>query len=201
MKTLVEILRDADPLAYEPRRTVHERHMNRQAVLDAPYVGHDVPRRPFARATIAALVIVGAALSGFYWLRTAVDVIAAVRFEIRLAEENPAPGLREAVVVGTSRKIYVHSEAVVANRDIAQAQVVEGNGASMFGVSVTLNTEGGARIRRATQNHVGRPLAIIVDGEVVAAPVVRSPISTSALLSGNFTRAEAERIVGGILGR
>ena len=38
-------------------------------------------------------------------------------------------------------------------------------------------------------------MAILLDGRVVAAPVVRSPIGRSALLTGNFTRAEAEAIV------
>ena len=201
MKTLSEILRDADPLAYEPRRSVQERRMSRQMVLGASHVGDDVPQRPTALATIVALAIMGIALSSLYWSRTAVDAVAAVRFEVRLAEENPAPGLREAAIPGTGRNTYLHPEPVVVNSDIAEAYVVQGASASMFGVSVTFNAEGAARMFRATQSHIGRPLAILVDGEVAAAPVVRSPISTAAILSGNFERAEAERIVGGILGR
>jgi preprotein translocase subunit SecD len=68
-------------------------------------------------------------------------------------------------------------------------------------VSVTFNTDGAAKMFRASQSHIGQPLAILVDGEVVIAPVVRSPITTSAIITGNYTRAEAERIVAGILGR
>ena len=201
MKTLAAILRDADPLAYEPRRSAQERRKIRQTVLDASQVGDDVPRRPIALAAIAALAVIGIALSSLYWSRTVVDLVAAVRFEVRLAEENPAPGLREAAILGTDRKTYLHSEPVVTNSDIAEAYVVQGDSASMFGVSLTFNAEGAARIFRATQSHIGRPLAILLDGEVAATPVVRSPITTSAIISGNFERAEAERIVGGILGR
>jgi len=200
MKTLAETLRDADPLVYE-RRTVQERRARRQRVLDASPVGRDRPQRSIALGAILVCALIGIALSFFHWSRTAVDVIAAVRFEVRLAEESPAPGLREAVVSGTGRKIYLHSEPGVANSDIAQAHVVQGNSASTFGVSVTFNAEAAARMLRATQSHVGRPLAILVDGEVVAAPVVRSPIATSAIISGDYARAKAERIVGGILGR
>jgi SecD/SecF fusion protein len=54
---------------------------------------------------------------------------------------------------------------------------------------------------RASGSHVGRPLAILIDGEVVMAPVIRSAIGASALISGRFTRAEAERIVAGVVGR
>ena len=40
--------------------------------------------------------------------------------------------------------------------------------------------------------------AILIDGEVVMAPVIRSAISNSALITGTFTRADAERIADGI---
>jgi preprotein translocase subunit SecD len=33
---------------------------------------------------------------------------------------------------------------------------------------------------------------------VVTAPVLRSPIGTSAVISGDYTKVEAERIVNGI---
>jgi preprotein translocase subunit SecD len=201
MNTLAETLRAADPLAYESPRSVQRRRVSRQVILSAPRVPEDVPRRPIALATIVALAISWIALSSLYWSRTAVNAVAAVRFEVRLAEERPAAGLREAAVVGTDLKIYLHGEPVVANSDIIQARVVEGNSPSTFGVSVTFSVEGGAKLLRATQGHIGRPLAILVDGEVIAAPVVRSPTGTSAVISGDYTKAEAERIVGGILGR
>ena len=41
-------------------------------------------------------------------------------------------------------------------------------------------------------------MAILIDGQVVMAPVLRTPISASAVVTGNFTKAEAERIVNGI---
>jgi preprotein translocase subunit SecD len=53
-------------------------------------------------------------------------------------------------------------------------------------------------MREATADHNGRPLAILIDGTVVAAPVVRGPISTSAVITGRYSDAEAERIVEGI---
>jgi preprotein translocase subunit SecD len=39
---------------------------------------------------------------------------------------------------------------------------------------------------------------ILIDGEVVAAPVVRSAVGDSAVISGDFSRSEAERIAEGI---
>ena len=60
-----------------------------------------------------------------------VDLRAAVRFEVRLAEDNPAGGL-QAARVGTDRTIYLHPEAIVTNSDIATARVVPGDGRSLL---------------------------------------------------------------------
>jgi hypothetical protein len=202
MKTLPELLREADPLGYEPARRVQQRHIRRQAVLDASPTRDDARRRPMTVIALAAFAIIAIALLSFQRWSTAVDLVAAVRLEVRLAEATPTLGLREAVVAGTERKIYLHSEPVVSNSDIVQAQVVEGGGGwATFGVSITFGAEGARKMLRATESHIGQPLAILVDGEVVSAPVVRSPITTSALISGSYTRAEAERIVRGIVGR
>jgi preprotein translocase subunit SecD len=201
MKNLPDLLRDADPLAHEARRSARERRMNRQEVLDSPRGIVEFPRRRVLMTAIAATVVVGIVSGSRYWSRFVVDVVAAVRFEVHLAEENPAEGLREIAATGTGRRIYLHPETVVTNSDIARAQVVQGDSASAFSVSVTFNAGGAAKVSRATANHIGRPLAILLDGEVVMAPVLRSPITTTAIISGQFTRVEAERIVTGIIGR
>ena len=200
MKTLPELLRDADPLGYEPRRT-QERRLSRQRILDTPHVIEEQARRRIAIVAVVALTLLGIAAGSRYWPRVGVDVVAAVRFEVRLAEENPGNRLREAVISGAGRRIYLHQETVVTSGDIAQAEVIQGDSGSTFSVTVTFNADGAAKMSRASQSHIGRPLAILLDGVVVIAPVVRSPITTSAIITGSYTRAEAERIVAGILGR
>jgi len=200
MKTVPELLREADPLVYEPRRSPQHRRANRQEILAVPSVNEELGRRRFVTAAVAALAVVGIAAGSRYWSRLAVDVVAAVRFEVHLAEENPANGLREAVVAGARRRIYLHQETVVTNSDIAQAQVIQGE-ASTFNISITFTADGAARMLRASQAHIGRPMAILLDGEVVMAPVVRTAVTTSATISGNYTRATAEKIVDGIIGR
>ena len=113
-------------------------------------------------------------------------------------EDRPAAGFREARIAGSDEVVYVHEEIIVTNGDIAQSRVVQGDGPSRFGVSVQVNVAGAEKMRQATASHVGRPVAILIDGEVVTAPVLRSPISTSAVISGDYTQAEAETIVNGI---
>jgi preprotein translocase subunit SecD len=141
--------------------------------------------------------VVGA---GVYVWSGAARVEAAVRFEVRLAEERPAAGLTAAAVGDSSRVIYLHDEVVLANGDVVRARVVE-TGADRFGVEVELAPEASDRLRAATSGHIGRPLAILIDGRVVVAPVVRSAIERAAVVSGDFTRADASRIAQGLLAR
>ena len=67
-------------------------------------------------------------------------------------------------------------------------------------MALTFTADGAAKLLRATEGHVGRPLALLLDGQVVAVPVVRSPMSESAEISGRYSRAEAERIATGVQG-
>jgi len=131
------------------------------------------------------------------WMHGSTPVLAAVRFEVRLAEDQPIPGLVVARRGDSGGVIYLHPEIVVSNDDIAQSWVSE-DGPSQFRIAVQLLPSGAERMRQATANHVGRPVAILIDGSVVMAPVVRAPIGDSAVISGKYTRAEAERIADGM---
>ena len=193
MTTLPELLRNADPLGYEEPPGVQQRQRMRQRIVAGGRAAQEPRRARLAAAAAVGVAIV--ALATGYW-----SVTAAVRFEVRLADDRPAAGLTATPVSG-NRTIYLQSRAVVSNSDIAQAEVVPGSGVSMFNVLITFTPDGAARMLRATQGHLGRPVAILLDGEVVMAPVVRSAISSSAMITGNYTRAEAERIVKGIIAR
>ena len=200
MKVVSNLLRYADPLGDDLRHLDDARDRIRQTVVAAASVA-PLPTgpRPLRRivlgavAALAVLAVVGILVgSGGHG-----TVQAAVRFEVRLAETRPVPGLIVAQV-GTSRDvIYLHLEMIVTNDDIAQSFVLP-DGPEHFSVSVEFLPAGAQRLQQATATHLGRPLAILIDGEVVMAPVVRSVVSNSALITGTFTRADAERIADGI---
>jgi len=201
MKTVREILRDADPLRHEPERFAGERDRLRQVIVAAS--GDTIPSSTWFRAPIAflaaiALIVVIAAIGSQIWSHGAATLQAAIRFEVRLAEDHPAAGLREAQIAGSDRVVYLHQEIVVTNDDIEQCSLVEGDEPSRFGVVVEFNGAGTQKMQQATASHEGRPVAILIDGDVVSAPVVRGSIDTTAVISGDYTKAEADRIVNGI---
>ena len=53
-------------------------------------------------------------------------------------------------------------------------------------------------VTEATARHKGRPLAIILDGEIVAVQTVRQALASEMVFSGDFSEADAARIVAGL---
>ncbi|MBI4598464.1 MAG: protein translocase subunit SecD [Candidatus Omnitrophica bacterium] len=58
-------------------------------------------------------------------------------------------------------------------------------------VSFRLNREGARAFGLLTGSHVGRRLAIVLDGNVQSAPVIQSRITDAGQITGRFTREEA----------
>ena len=55
-------------------------------------------------------------------------------------------------------------------------------------VQFRLDTQGGKRFAEITRANVGKPFAIVLDGKVLSAPVIREPITGGAgQISGSFT--------------
>jgi TonB family protein len=118
------------------------------------------------------------------------------QFEIRLAEFSPGPALVPAVVQGSNVPVYVHASVLATQADVRRAAVVEKDG--RVAVDVEFTPTAAERLAAGTQDHVGKPVAIILDGRVVAAPVIRRAMGGTAMITGTYTRAEAEAIAVGM---
>ena len=109
--------------------------------------------------------------------------------EIRRAESKPTEGYAEATVRGTKKKVYVSNQAGLITKDIARARLVDDR------VELTFTREGRKKLAALSRAQLNKPIAIIVDGEVIAAPVVRSRLDDKAVITGQFSRAELEKLV------
>ena len=127
------------------------------------------------------------------------DAARPAGFELRLAQEIPGEGLSEAIVEHTDKKIYLFKEALITGKDLIEARVVEDE--ALFRVDVVFTPEAAQRMARASQEHIGKPIAIMVDGKVLSAPIVRSMFSDRAAIAGSFTREEAESLANRIRSR
>jgi TonB family protein len=172
-------------LAARLRQLAKEPHMTRLRLVTA--------------LVTLVIVLAGSAVAVLIALPLDVRTVARQRgasLEVRLAELQPGAGLVEAVVQGSTRKVYLHPGAVVTGADVTGARVLEAGG-GRFSIGVEFSATGSNRLAESTKIHVGRPLAVLLDGRVIAAPVLRGMIRGSAVISGGFTREEADRIAAG----
>ncbi|MFD2180813.1 protein translocase subunit SecD [Rhodoplanes azumiensis] len=89
---------------------------------------------------------------------------------------------------GQRTPILVEKRIMVSGEDLTDAQPGFDNRTSEPIVSFRFNTTGARRFAQTTQENVGRPFAIVLDNEVISAPVIREPIlGGSGQISGNFT--------------
>jgi len=198
MSQVRHLLEDADPLHDDLHLIAEHRERLRRTIVAAAVSGVR-PRQPGRRlALTVSAAMLGFVLVGGWQLASRLNttVQAAVRFEVRLAEEQPGPGLFQARVVDTDRVVYLHNEVVVANGDVALSRSEPTRAG--YSVTVMFTPNGAEKMRQATSSHLGKPLAVLIDGEVVMAPVIRSPVTESAVITGTFDAAEADRIADGI---
>ena len=61
-------------------------------------------------------------------------------------------------------------------------------------IQFELNEDGGAVFGPFTANSIGQPMAIVLDGVVLSAPVIQSELSTGGVITGDFTEEEARTL-------
>jgi len=121
-----------------------------------------------------------------------------VRLEIRLASFEATPGYKQMRVLDGQQLIYVGAVEVVGDREVVAAAVREGADGQTR-IALQLSQGGAKRLHVATVASLDKPFAVMIDGKLVAAPVVREPIASGQLeISGMFDDLEALEIVDNI---
>jgi preprotein translocase subunit SecD len=90
-------------------------------------------------------------------------------------------------------QLYViKKQIMVSGEELVDAQPGFDQRTSEPIVSFKFNLNGARRFAQVTQENVGRPFAIVLDDEVISAPVIREPIlGGSGQISGSFTVEQA----------
>ena len=117
-----------------------------------------------------------------------------VSMSAQQAIENRPPPESE-VLMSSDRPpqpYLIERRVMVSGEDLVDAQPGFDQRTKEPIVTFRFNNNGARRFAQATQQNVGRPFAIILDNEVISAPVIREPIlGGSGQISGNFTVQQA----------
>lgn len=94
---------------------------------------------------------------------------------------------------GTTEKLSVLNEPIITEKDIQKAKVAPEGG--KFNIVITLKPTGQTKLNAGVADLLNKQLAIIVNDELVSAPVLRSvKFASMVQISGDFTEAQATKI-------
>jgi len=101
----------------------------------------------------------------------------------------------DEILYDSEKKPYlVKKEALLTGKAIKDARVEIGQWGQPY-VALTFTPEGAEKFAQITGRHVGERLAIILDGVVQSAPVIKTRITGGkAVIEGNFTMEEANKL-------
>jgi len=113
-------------------------------------------------------------------------------YEIKRRKEHTRDG-RERL-----EEVMVKKRSEMTGSSIRNAMVVRGNMGEPE-IDFTLNDEGAVRFGEITRENVDHRLAIILDGQLISAPVIRSPIETGrGQITGQFDQKEASELANAL---
>ena len=87
-----------------------------------------------------------------------------------------------------SEEAIVSKRIIISGENLIDAKPSMNSMTNETVVSFSLDRVGAKRFGKATQNGIGKRLAIVLDGKIISAPVVQDSITTgNGQISGNFT--------------
>jgi preprotein translocase subunit SecD len=176
-----------------------------QAMKDAMSVARDVVRRRIDPAGTKEITVVTEGGSRILVevpgvqdpeaLKRLIGQTARLEFKLLDLSANPVdakagrapPGSEVAPMADGSGVITVKRRVMVGGDQISKAnQSFDENGRP--DIQIVFDSAGARRFGRTTQENVGKPFAIILDGKVLSYPTIEGPIlGGNAQITGNFT--------------
>jgi hypothetical protein len=125
-------------------------------------------------------------------------VVEPGRIEFRRGSEEPIDGWSKMKVRDSEKEFFVSPTREITGGDIRRAvvriaEIFPGN--QSVELSIQFSDEGARKMDKLTRSHLRKPLAVLADGKLRAAPRVFSPISGDAQLTNVFTLQEAARMI------
>jgi|GEM_PF-1515085 len=114
--------------------------------------------------------------------------------EFRRASFEPVEGWETSKLKANEKKIYLHPQAEIDATDIEKMSLKKNQQFDELMVQIALSEEGGKKMRILTESHLNKPMAILANGEVIMAPVIRSQIAGAIEISG-LSEKQAKSLV------
>ena len=113
---------------------------------------------------------------------------ANLTFRFVTQNNNDSFGVERLYFEDEDNDALVSKRIILSGENLLDAQPQMNNQTNETVVSFTLDRAGAKRFGKATSTGIGKQLAIVLDGKIVSAPIIRDTIASgNGQISGNFT--------------
>jgi len=124
-------------------------------------------------------------------IRGLLGTTARLTFHLGVPEGYPAAGTLTLLDAATGTPVRLLESPALDGEHLTDARIGFEQATGNPLVTFALDSDGARRFADLTRENIGRVLAIVLDGQVISAPVIRATIGASGQISGAFTVAEA----------
>jgi preprotein translocase subunit SecD len=121
-------------------------------------------------------------------------VSPTAKIEFRPASFEPQTGATEMIIEASQQKVYVLESILLSTPDIAEAAATF-DAQGMPSVGLKLTPTGKQKLTDATVRYMDKPIAVIVNGKLLTAPVVREKITGGMMIITGFLSAQQTKDV------
>ncbi len=109
-------------------------------------------------------------------------------------DRTPEEEAKDKAAGGTAKSkktIFVKNRAEMSGKSVKSATPVLFPGHLDYQIEVNLTSEGADQMKKLSSENEGRPMAIVLDGEVLSAPTINSVLGDRFTITGKFDRKGA----------
>ena len=115
------------------------------------------------------------------------------------AKADPMTIVQQGADAKTAKTLYVQKKVLLDQTDLKLASVITNQPAGKPWIQITFTYAGAKRFAKVTRQNIGKQLAIIIDGRLYSAPMIKSEIrGGQAEVSGDFSEPEANNLAAKI---
>jgi len=127
-------------------------------------------------------------------------------FQMRLVVESPSADSEQLICQKTNNetgrvtteKLNVEKK-VLLDQTALESAIVSSSGHGYSQIDFSLTPDGKEQFAEVTGRNTGRRLAIVIDGQLITAPVIQAQITGGkGQITGNFTEQEAKDLAAKI---
>ncbi len=100
----------------------------------------------------------------------------------------------EAKLEKKDQFLWVKNKPEMSGKSVKGAVPYLDKGATNYTIEVRLHDNFGDQMLKLTKENQGRPMAIILDGEVLSAPTIQNPFGSNFVITGSFNEEKAREL-------